>query len=461
MPRRFARDLARAACLGLLLTGQPLGAEPAAPGAVTMSLDEARDLAMRALAAGQPGVAQAIARALIEQNPKDYQAYLILAAAETRLGNGAAGAAAARSALALAETDEEKLFATREVASGLAEDGHWLRSQFWLRRAANSAKTPEQVALIGRDYAFVRRQNPWRGEMSFRVGPNPNITNASSAEVIWIYTPLGLLPMVPTVLSGVTAEASAGISYRIDHDNGAASVIGLSGYSRVNHLDAASAALLMPGASERDYDFQQAALSLRHVVPTRSGDVLDLGASLGRAWYGWAPYADFATLSGEWRRAPRDGLELALFANARGQMFSAPGADPVYSAEIGARFGHGLADGGHIGLRVAAEGAISASAASEYRGLSAKLDYDLGRPVLGADLSFSAGLGLRDYAYSPWSSTGRRDVILSAGVEAAFPSAAVMGFVPVISAGVDRDMSSLVIYDSQSWRLGFGLRSQF
>lgn len=459
MPLPAARKLF-AGLAALSLLAAPAAGGTVRAGELVLELSEARALALKALKGGQPELALALARALAEQDPADYEARLIIAAAETRLGNGEAGTAAARAALTLAESRGEKLFAAREIASGLAEQGRWAASQFWLRRAAGWVDAQDQMQLLARDYGYVRARNPWRGQISLSVGPNPNITNAASADVIWIYTPFGALPMVPTVYSGMTAETSAALSYRFSHDGGAASYLGLSGYARVNHLDAESTALLGSGDSERDFDFAQAALTLRHVRPFGEGAFVDVTASLGRSWYGWAPYADFATAGAALRGFKAGALDVTVFANARAQDF-ASGAAPVVSGEIGARFGHAFAGGDKIGLTLAAERSASSDAASEYRGARAELSYDLGQPVLGAELSFEAAAALRDYAYSPWSSTGRRDVTVSAGIEAAFPAVSAMGFVPVISAGVERHFSDIVIYDSQSYRLGFGLRSQF
>ena len=464
MTRPLARSLGAGLVALTVLTAPAAFGEPrptAAPGEVLLEIGEARALAIRALETGQPAAAAVIARALLAHDPNDFEAYLILAAAETRQGAGDEGAQAARKALALARTPEQKYHAARQLASGLAQGEHWTRAQFWLRSAAQHAETPDQIAVVARDYAFVRGKNPLSFTVSASVGPNPNITNASSADVIWLTTPFGTLPMIPTVYSGVTAQAAAAVTFRLPGEGETRTDIGLSANARVSHLDAASLALLGPGDSERDFDLFQVSATLRHLTPLADSSVLEFGANLGRSWYGWAPYSTFASAGVEWRKPLATGDDLALFAHASAQYFVDPARDAVYSGDIGARWSHEFTGGNTLAVTLAGLGTLSNDASAEFLGARLGLSYTLGKPVLGTELSFEAAAAYRDYAFSPWDPAGRQDWALSAGLKAAFPDAAVMGFVPVIEAGVTRGLSNIPAFSTQSYQIGLGLRSQF
>lgn len=95
---RGRRRLAWAVWLGLGLTG-PLGLGAAAVAeTVKLSLDQGRIIARQALMAGNAALARGLAQGLLQADRNDPYALLILTAAETQLGNPAAGRQAGRAA---------------------------------------------------------------------------------------------------------------------------------------------------------------------------------------------------------------------------------------------------------------------------------------------------------------------------------------------------------------------------
>ena len=98
------------------------GAVAEAQTTVELTLDDARTLAMRALLAGEDGAATQIANGLLQANPNDRAALIIMAAAAPRQGNPVEGRKAGARAWRLSQTDTEKYEAARLTALAAASE---------------------------------------------------------------------------------------------------------------------------------------------------------------------------------------------------------------------------------------------------------------------------------------------------------------------------------------------------
>jgi tetratricopeptide (TPR) repeat protein len=435
-------------------------AAPALAEPVELTRDDMLATAHRALDAGAARQALALCDAVLHVNPEDIAALVLKARALRDLGRYDEAQTAAQAAWALAENDGARYAAAMALSQALSSDGSRTMAQVWLRRAHEVARTDTERTMAIRGYQYVKARNPWSYTFSFGVSPNSNLNNGSSADVLWI----GNLPFTPVLYSGYTAQASAGVSYRFSGENGTETHVGAQLFARINWFDADSLARLEsnldPDDSQHDYDYVQAMATLRHIRPL-GATTLELSANAGRTWYGWEHFADVVNLGAEWRLPFGEGDQIALFAKARGQFFADPGDAPVYSGEVGARLRHRFGWGDSIEITLAATGAMSDDAPREYLGGRAWVDYDLAQPVFGANLSFGAGAAYRDYPVSSFNAGGRQDWMLSASVEAALPELAYMGFVPLLSAEIERNLSNIPAYQSRALRFGLGVRSQF
>lgn len=431
-------------------------AAPAVAEPVQLTRAQMLATAHRALGAGAARQALVLAEAVLRVNPQDVTALVLKSRALRDLGRYDEAQEAAQAAWALAGTDGARYAAAMALAQALSSDGSRTMAQVWLRRAHEVAATDAQRTLAVQGYQYVKARNPWNYTFSFGVSPNSNLNNGSSADVVWV----GGLPFVPVVYSGYTAQLSAGVSYRFSGENGAETYLGAQLFARVNWFDAASLAALGPTESQHDYDFVQALATLRHIRPV-GATTLELSANAGRTWYGWTHFADVVNLKAEWRLPMGENDQIALFAEGRGQFFADPGKAPIYSGEAGARLRHDFSWGDRVEVTLAATGAMSNDAPREFVGGRARIDYDLGQPILGADLSFGLGAAYRSYPVSPFDPTGRRDWLLTASVEAALPNMAYMGFVPLISAEFEKNLSNVPAFQSQALRFGLGIKSQF
>lgn len=445
----------------LLLITTLAAAAPAVAEGVQLTRGQVLAVALDALNAGEAEKTLALAEAVLKVHPEDVQALILKARALRDLGRFDAAQQAAQAAWALAGTDSARFGAAMAMGQALSSGGQRTMAQFWLRRAFDNARSEGERRLAAQGYQYVKAQNPLAFQVSFGFAPNSNINNGSSADVIWI----GSLPFTPIVYSGYTAEASAGVTYRFSGADGSQTYLGLQGYALVNWLDAESQAVMdgnaNPDDTPHDFDYVVAAGTVRHVRNLAGGAVLDLNASAGRSWYGWAPYADFVNAGVEIRLPVSESDQIALFAKGRGEFYADPADAPVYTFEAGGRYAYALAGGDRITLTLAGTGAWSDTATQEYLGARAAADYSLGAPVFGAELTIGATAAYRDYPVSAFDPAGRQDWRLGASLEAAFPQISAMGFIPVLSAEVARTYSNIPAFQSDAVRIGFELRSQF
>ncbi len=437
------------------LLSAPVTAEP-----VQLTRNDMLATAHRALDAGAAPQALALAEAVLRVHPEDIAALVLKARALRDLGRYAEAQAAAQAAWALSDNDAARYASAMALAQALSSDGSRTMAQVWLRRAHEVARNDTERALAVRGYQYVKARNPWSYTFSFGMSPNSNLNNGSSADVLWI----GNLPFTPVLYSGYTAQANVGVSYRFSGQNGTETHVGAQLFARINWFDADSLAVLEsnsdPDDSQHDFDYVQAMATLRHIRPI-GATALELSANVGRTWYGWEHFADVVNLGVEWRLPFGEGGQIAVFTKGRGQFFADPGDAPVYSGEAGGRVRQRFDWGDSIEVTLAATGAISDDAPREFIGGRGQIAYTLGQPVLGAEFSFSAGASYRDYEVSSFDPSGRQDWLLSASAEAALPNMAYMGFVPLLSAEIERNLSNIPAFQSRTLRFGLGVRSQF
>ena len=136
----------------------------------TLSLDQARLVARRALETGNFELAREIGMGLLEADATDPYAYAVLAAAHSRMNDPRLARAAARLSYHYSDTSAQKFGAARTAASVAFQQRRPTVSQAWLRVAAAHAETPRQDEILAREYARARAANPLR--MTFNFSSN-------------------------------------------------------------------------------------------------------------------------------------------------------------------------------------------------------------------------------------------------------------------------------------------------
>jgi tetratricopeptide (TPR) repeat protein len=440
---------ALAICLALGATAQ------------AQSRDEVLPAAVEALKAGDSTRALALSDSLIAANPRDIDALLLKSEIHFAMGQSRSAREAATAAFTASDIPAARYASGMRIAELHALDGNYPLSQFWLRQAGNYAANDEQLQRAVAAYRNVRARNPWRFTFSGGVAPNSNINNGSSETTMEIFGLPFVLSPTARALSGYTAEAQAKLDYRIFQTERSQTTVGIEAAGRMNWLDRASAAAA-PTVSGHDYDFYSLALTATHQQIVGNGIRLEFSGRAGRNWYGGAKLSDFFGAGTAVTFPLFDGRDALTFsARADRSLLVQGGLVPETVATIGAAYAHKLAWGDTVIGRVNYTRSWSAGASQVYTLPSAGIDYRFSRPILGAYLEVGGNYGYKSYNFSPFSTTGRQDRILSGHVSAEFRNFSYMGFSPVVTMEAKRSWSNVPLYSQTSFTGGLSFQSRF
>ena len=451
-----------------LLVAFSLSCALPAAAQVALTAEELRDQAMVALGGGDPATARAYAEALVQRDPNDRNAYLILARAARDMCDLSRARAAARRAWDLAETDAQKYSAALITAQVLASDGKRTRAQLWLRRAAQHAPNDLLRARARQDFSYVQMRNPWKTDLTFTLAPNSNINNGSArdrsrlnyaiSELLFGEAIEYELTDAAQAISGIEIGGSLRTRYRFSQTETTAHDAKLAlAYRTFAITDDLSDDRL------KGSDFAFGSLSFgygyRHMNLDHTGELaLDLEA--GQTWYGGSRYASFLRGQAQQTWAVDASTKLRFGGELERQWGQAtPDLDTVgLSASVTQRFASG--NSGYLGLFVTATESPT-SATSEYTEVTLRTGLALKRPVLGAAVQFGLGASWRDYDVSRDSPDGRRDNRLFADVTATFTQIDYYGFNPTMTLSASSTDSNVGLYDVNRVGLNIGIRSAF
>ena len=429
-----------------------------------LNAEQMRRLAALRMARGDAPMTVALSRALLERDPDDLSALLLLARGERALGRYDTAIDAATRAWDAAATPEERYAAAMVRAQALSSAGHRTRAQLWLRRATEEAPDARTRARAIRDFKYVRLRNPWSTQLRFAVTPTDNVNNGSAEDT---FTIDGLpfefiLSGSAKALSGVELSFGADTRYRLAETPRRATDLLL----RVSHStyvlsdDAQDAA---PEAEGRDFATSSlsAGLSRRIMFGDKKNELV-LTGWVGQNWYGGDPYGHFLRAGARFSHNldPRNRLTTGLTLEARR-------GDDAPEADVGLlslSWDHAWT-GGQLSVYGVATRSVSDSVTADYRDLrlGARLapDMDWLEAALGADPAFTLEARTRDFDASPYTFDGRRDEELMAGVEVVFRDVDYYGFNPVMTLESSVTSSNVSLNESDRTGLGLSIRSAF
>ncbi|MGD9917374.1 MAG: surface lipoprotein assembly modifier [Paenirhodobacter sp.] len=455
-----------ALCLALGMAGgfaPPAVAGPAggAPKeAIEVGPEGLTRIAMIALANGHPDIARKAALSLIARNPEDFGAQILLSHAARDLGDYAEAAAAARKALSLARNDGQKTQASFAMAQARSSAGNRTAAQFWLRRAAQTAPTPQIRAQAIRDFRYVRMRNPWTVNLDFGASPSSNVNGGTGADTIWIYGLPFTLSGDSQALSGLEEHASLSVERTVIENERHVARLGFNLAGRTYTLSDA-AKRKAPGAQGSDYAFWASEIYLaQRWHATRGRDEWDLRLLAGHNDYSGAPLSNY--LGFDAGRSFTFGADRALHLGTTVQrqwrLDNDVNSSVLRMADLDwrQRLGPGVFSFGLFGGQAASD---ARTVASIRKGVS--LGYDLAKPVFGAALSFDLGYERRDFGLMPFDSENRTDHRVTLGATAFLRDHDYLGFAPELGLTYTRNRSNSVLYDSRDMSFSMRLRSAF
>ena len=427
---------------------------------VEMTTESAVFLAQQAVLSGDLSLGYAIAKRLVEADPTNARALLVIAATAPSLGMAAEGRQAGRAAWRLTDDRALRYEIARHTAKAALDEGNVLATQFWLRRAAEAATTPDDYDQTASDIRALRDAQRLRYAVDVSVSPSDNLNNGARGGLLTIddWFTVGPLTADAQALSGVRGVAQAQLTYALGTSG--RTVVGLRGYGTVNRLTQASQNAVQGLLTGSDLNIVQLEAMVTQELRLPGGDwpvLMTLAA--GNTWAGGQDVGQHVRLEAVTPLSRNDPSRLTLSAEAQ-----SPGSDATYALAASFDGQQSLGAGTlhwQFGMRRTQAPRVNQS----FGQISSEIGYAFGKPLGPMTLSLRAGGSLRDYPeYSLIFANvtgGRQDYTTVVGVDAVFQDISVLGYVPRLSLTATSTDSNISRFATQEIGVTFGIQSKF
>lgn len=453
------RGLGRAVLASLLLTLGVARAEE-----VSLGLDQALWVARQAQLSGDHALANALARRVAEARPEDARALLLMAATETALGRPGEGRRFGRKAWGKAgEEPGLRHEIARHTAYAAMADGSPLMAQFWLRRAVDTAATPEERAQDIADVRQVRAGTRLKFALDLAVAPSNNLNNGAQGGLLVIdgdYV-VGPLSGAAQALSGTLAVVQARLSYALPARAQSQTTLGVRLYQSFNWLSDEAKDL---APEIRGSDLNQTTLEavVDHGFRLGSSQVFGLSVAAGNSWVGAYDIGEHLRLELAYPLLTSERRAVRLKGSVERQ-FQEPGAVTAEGLTLeGVEL---LPRGDRFGWSLTARDVTGPSVNDSYRSLAGEVSYAFAEPLGPVTLAARLGAGMKDYPdflLGPFAVTeGRRDEYLAASLDLSFPDVGMLGYVPTVSLTGRDTKSNVSRYETEQYGISFGFASSF
>ncbi len=439
---------------------------------IDLPIREARALATQSALGGDLETARRIAAQLLQLDPNDRAALLVLAAVEPQLGRPTQGRLAGARAYAVSTTNAEKYEAARLTALAAANEGRFTLAQWWLRRALTVAPTPQDAEQTTADARGVRNLNPWSSNIELSFVPSGNVNGGADSRfnVIDGVPFVGLLSADAQALSGWSGTFSLSTRYRIAASERSQTELSARAYGRGVLLSSQAKDFLTAAGSDASAaDFSSASLDfgVRHDQALDNG-FYGLGLNLGKAWSAAEFDYSYARLTADRRMPVSDAMTLSFNASLEQRWDEYDGQDQ-WRYNLQGTLSRNLANGdqlsGTLGFGAVTSDFINDTARSQ----TVQIGYSFGRPIgptgFQAQVQLSAGVQLQDFdnyrvAFISVPG-GRQDKRVFGSVDLFFSDFSYAGFAPVITLNAGRTDSNVSRFEHDDASIGFAFRSTF
>lgn len=465
LPRRWARIKPVLKSFGPLMLLAFAGLSPVQSKTVTLDLGEARTLAQEAFRNGNFPLAHQIGQGLLQANPKDTTALLIVAATAPATGDADAGMAAGKQAYRLAEEPDLRFHSAYLTARAAAADERFLTSQFWLRRAYQSAHTPAQEKLAATSFRHVRARAPLSTRFAFNVTPSSNLNGGSSEETLFIdgVGHGGQLNGAARALSGTRLSFSGDVAYRFSESPDHATSVTLRAYRSFNHLSD-EAKEISPDSEGSDFDYGLVELGLRHQVRPAAPFLPDTYTiAVGQTWFGLEEYERLYRVGTSRGFKLSDAASLRVTTELENRVSATGGADRL-GRHLKLSYGRVLENKNFLSVDFSATRVTSEFQNNEYDGATIGVGYAMGEAIKGMRLSGDVRVRHADYdVYSVGGIDvgGRQDTEISGALNLHIESVDYLGFRPVLRLDASRTSSNVSRFEGQNLGLSIGFQSAF
>jgi hypothetical protein len=433
---------------------------------VTLSLDQARNVAQDALQAGQPDLALQIASGLLQANPHDAFAHFVIAVASAQKNNLRQGRKAAAQAYRYSENPIRK-YESAQLAARLAyAEGHPTLTQFWMRRAVQHAPDEATESQIAREYAQVRAQNPWSFNIGLSVQPSDNVNNGADTglNIIDGVPATGILSPEAQALSGTIGIVDLSLGYRLRGDGQSTTTLDSRLYIKQVRLSA-DARSMTTRISDKDLASTYFDTSLTHTFAIGGDGFGTVKGSFGRFWSGGDPSYNFGRLSltRGWRLNAQSGITVNGLVEKRLRVSKDSQDADIFGA--GVRYFQRLTNGDLVTFDLVLRDINSDSANNDYTTQSVRAAYNFRNPIGPVQVSTGLTVGNADYSNYRVGFIvvpgGRQDNSVLADVTLFFQNIDYAGFAPTLRVQAGQSTSNVSRFDTKELSVSMGIQSKF
>ena len=464
-----------ALALGLAVAALPLlSAVQAQEQSSTFTLDQARDLAEKALRRGDLDTARTLAMGLVKADPKDAHAYAVLAAVHSKMNNPDLARAAARLSYKHSPSRTQSYHAAHTAGRIAYQQKRFNAAQFWLRRAATHADGDQKVSRLGQDYAHIKRANPLGFRLNLSLAPSDNVNNGSDATLLSVngeplLGPFGHLGTGSRALSGMVGTADLNLRYRLKSSSRGQTNITARLYTRQVALSSASEAAIAndPAATLSNSDLSSTSvefgLSRAFSLKTK-GNFATVTGTVGRAWSGGDARYNLARLQFSPNYALSKTTRLSLSASVEKRFSTETTDKDQVITQLRATLSHALGGGDKLSLGVNLQNVASAATNGAYHSGNVQATYSFGKKIGPMRLSTGVTLGqtnYNDYTIFGPVAGGRQDLSLYGDVTMMFTDYDYAGFAPTVRIRAGRKSSNISRFDTRELSVSLGIQSTF
>jgi len=465
-------DMYRALALGVVLFFLGLASVGLAQSDNTteLSLDQAQQLALNALRTGNPGLAIEVSKGMLRADPRDPQAYYIIALSHARLKQPNLARRAAAFSYRYSDTETARFQAAQLAARMAYEEGKPTLAQVWLRRTAVYASSERDAVLVARDYQALRTINPWSFRLRTDLRPSNNVNNGAdnALQIIDGVPVTGTLSGTARALSGVIGSLDVATAYRLHADARSSTSLGARLYLQRVGLSGA-AKDLAPRAQNSDFASTYAEVSLRHgfaVGATENGGSATVELALGESWYGGQRSYRFGRIKAERRWFLTEGrTELVMKAVAENRAKARFRSNTAQILGFGGEVFHKLGNGDTLGVTIALRDSQADYHNGSFSSASMRTSYTFAKPVGPAKLSAGLVLGYSDYPVFRSGiflvPGGRQDKSIYGDLSLFFDRYDYAGFAPILRLRTGRKSSNDSRFDTRELSVSLSVQSKF
>lgn len=427
-------------------------------------------MAQQALKQGDARLAVTLARGLLQADPTDSHALIVLAQGLEAQGQHSAGRRAAAQAFRAADAAPDRFMAAQIAARNAYAGGQFELAKYWLRRSLDPAPTDRLRAQAEADFKRVRADSPWATQLRVTIEPSDNVNAGTDNPYLVVdgLTVYGTHSPSAMALSGVTTRIEATTAYRLwQSDNATTHIIGQISRKHVTLSESSRAAAAGITGADLSSTLAEIGLSHRMAAPggAKAAGIWGISGKLGQVWHGGDPSYSFAkgTVS---RSVP---LHAGLNFRMQGSYEYRVDRDAALSrsdhlqlrGDLTGKLAHNrsFAFGLILDQTDSDRGNVTAMHKTAYA------SYGLGELNGLIDLRLSVGARQTDYPRyfigALAAPGGRQDDSIFAALDITLTEVSYGGFVPRISLSAERSRSNISRFETRATALSLGIESKF